>query len=89
MNRRRVNVKDTCARTNLGLALLACAALPACVAAPEPHALPPAPAIARAPAPSIALEREVRHYVDEQGQYWDDRGRRLERKPGANAPVSP
>ena len=85
-----MHLKDIYARTGLSIVLLACAAaLPACIAAPEPYALPRASAIARAPAPSIALEREVRHYVDEQGQYWDDRGRRLERPPGANAPASP
>ena len=29
--------------------------------------------------PSLPLEREVRHYVDEQGAIWDDRGRKQER----------
>ena len=28
--------------------------------------------------PSVALEREVRYYVDEQGTTWDDTGKRQE-----------
>ncbi len=27
--------------------------------------------------PSLALEREVRYYLDEEGMVWDDRGRKL------------
>ena len=67
-----------------GIAPIVCAAalLLGCAAAPAPSAPPPSRVIARAAAPPIVLEREVRHYVDEQGQYWDDRGRRLEHAPG-------
>ena len=39
--------------------------------------------------PSIALEREVRYYVDEQGAIWDDSGRKQERPPLAAAAVRP
>ena len=39
--------------------------------------------------PSVALEREVRYYVDEQGATWDDSGRKHERPPLAAAAVRP
>ena len=39
--------------------------------------------------PSIALEREVRYYVDEQGAIWDDTGRKQQRPPLAAATVRP
>ena len=33
------------------------------------------------PPETIAHEREVRYYVDEQGAIWDDRGRKLAARP--------
>jgi hypothetical protein len=65
------------------LSTLAAAALLGCTSLPERIAAPPraaAPQVAYQPAPAIALEREIRYYFDEQGDLWDDRGRRLERR---------
>jgi hypothetical protein len=33
------------------------------------------------PAPSMALEREARYYVDEKGVVWDDRGKKHDAAP--------
>lgn len=33
------------------------------------------------PAPSMALERQARYYVDEKGAVWDDRGRKQDATP--------
>lgn len=72
--------------------VLAVGAFFGCSSAPERVALPvesAAPMKARESAPSIALEREVRYYVDEQGALWDDRGRKLDRASRHATPGKP
>jgi hypothetical protein len=64
---------------------VAATTLVGCASPPQSPVAATPPAVARA-TPSIALEREIRYYHDEQGAVWDDRGRRVD---GANKPATP
>jgi hypothetical protein len=66
----------------VAIAILGAAAVAGCADPPARSASPAreaAPTGMRPAVPSVALEREIRYYRDEQGDLWDDRGRKLER----------
>jgi hypothetical protein len=70
---------------------VAATALPGCTSTPRVVTAPVEarpPAVARA-TPSIALEREIRYYRDEQGAVWDDRGRRVDHAGEPTTPDKP
>ena len=46
-----------------------------------PASLGPSWVDAGTPSTSVAMEREIRFYVDETGAVWDDRGRKHGTKP--------
>ena len=66
------------------LAALGAAIVASCAASPsrlDGPALNPGWPDVGTPAPSIAMEREARYYVDEKGAIWDDRGRKRDAAP--------
>ena len=67
------------------LSFIVVAFITGCAIAPQqapPLAFVPAQD-SRSRPPAVALEREIRFYTDEQGNVWDDRGRRQEKPPAA------